>query len=279
MGGTTIAGSRVLITGASSGIGAATARLLASHGATLGLVGRRQDRLAEVLEDCRAAAPDSRMWVTDLADLDGAERLAHEAWATLGPLDAVINNAAIPKVRALEVLTAADVEDAMRVNFFSPVRITLAVLSRMLERRSGVIVNVSSVGGRLGISHEAAYSASKFALCGWSESLAVDLEGSGVHVRLIEPGPIATDIWDRPGEPRAVYDGPKEPPGLVAQGILDAITGDGFEHYVPDLKAVVTGKDADIDGYIKFAAALSGASEPGSRDAWHLGDDQRRTLG
>lgn len=274
MGGTTDAGSRVLITGASSGIGAATARLLAAHGATVGLVGRREDRLAQVLEDCRRNAPASRMWVADLADLDGAERLAREAWAALGPLDTVINNAAIPMVRPLGVLTAADVEHAMRVNFFSPVRITLALLPLMLERGSGVIVNVSSVGGRLGIAHEAAYSASKFALCGWSESLAVDLAGSGVRVRLIEPGPIATDIWDRPGEPQAVYDGPKEPPGLVAQGILDAITSDRFEHYVPDLKAVVTGKDADIDGYIAFAAALSDNSERGE-----LGDSRRRNTG
>lgn len=274
MGGTTIAGSRVLITGASSGIGAATARLLAAHGATVGLVGRREDRLAEVLEDCRRTAPASRMWVADLADLDGAERLAHEAWDALGPLDTVINNAAIPKVRPLGVLTAADVEHAMRVNFFSPVRITLALLPLMLERGSGVIVNVSSVGGRLGISHEAAYSASKFALCGWSESLAVDLDGSGVHIRLIEPGPIATDIWDRPGEPKAVYDGPKEPPGVVAEGILESITSDRFEHYLPDLKAVVTSKDADIDGYIAFAAALSGAS-----DRAGLGDSRRRNIG
>lgn len=260
-------GSRVLITGASSGIGAATARALAARGATVGLVGRREDRLAAVLADCRAAAPasahglENRMWAADLGDLDRAERVAVEAWEAFGHLDALINNAAIPKVRAVSALGFDDVEEAIRVNLLSPVRMTLAVLPRMLARGSGTIVNVSSVGGRLGIAHEAAYSASKFALCGWSEAMAVDLHGTGVAVRLIEPGPIDTDIWDRPGEEHAVYDGPKEAPELVADGIVAALEGDRFEHYLPDLKAVVTGKDADIDGYIAFAAAMAAEAQ------------------
>ena len=76
--------------------------------------------------------------------------------------------------------------------------ITLALLPRMLERRSGTIVNVSSIGGRLGIAPEAAYCASKFALAGWSESLAADLVGTGVAVRLVLPGAIDTEIWDQP---------------------------------------------------------------------------------
>ncbi|GAC1311702.1 MAG: hypothetical protein NVSMB12_00390 [Acidimicrobiales bacterium] len=252
-----IQGARVLITGASSGIGAATARLLAAEGATVGLVGRRSDRLRAVLLECQRSTPASRMWVADLGDLDRAEQLATEAWEAFAGLDVLVNNAAIPKVRDVADLTPSDVEDAMRVNFFSPARMTLALLPRFLERGSGMIVNVSSVGGRLGIASEAAYSASKFALCGWSESLAVDLHGSGVDVRLIEPGPIDTDIWDRPGEPKAVYEGPKESPEIVARGIRAAIIGDGFEHYLPDLKAVVAGKDADIDGYIAFAAAMA----------------------
>ena len=82
---------------------------------------------------------------------------------------------------------------------------TLAVLPRMLERGTGTIVNVSSVGGRLGIFHECAYSASKFALCGWSEAMAVDLHGTGVSVKLIEPGPVDTEIWDQPDNEAPVY--------------------------------------------------------------------------
>jgi short-subunit dehydrogenase len=254
-------GAHVLVTGASSGIGAATARRLAGLGATVGLVGRRGDRLASVLDECQAHTPASRMWVADLGDLEGAERLAEEAWETLGGIDVLINNAAIPKVRAVTALTPDVVEQTMRVNFFSPVRITLKILPRMLARGRGVIVNVASVGGRLGVAHEAAYSASKFALCGWTEAMAVDLYGTSVAVRLIQPGPVDTDIWDRPGEERTLYDGPKVPADEVAAGIVAALDDGRFEHYLPDLKAVITSKDADIDGYIAGAAAMIRAKE------------------
>jgi short-subunit dehydrogenase len=253
-----LAGRAVLVTGASSGIGAATARLLAARGATVGLIGRRADRLAAVLADCREQAPGSHGWVADLGDLDRAEALVDEAWDRFGQLDILINNAAVPKVRPVTVMRADDIEEAMRINFFSPARMTLRVLPKMLARREGCIVNVGSVGGRLGVAHEAAYSASKFALTGWSEAIAIDLDGTGVRVRLVHPGPIDTDIWDRPGEPHAVYDGPKFPADDVADGILAAIASDHFEHYLPDLKAVVTGKDANIDAYLKAAASLVG---------------------
>jgi short-subunit dehydrogenase len=249
--------SRFLITGASSGIGAATARLLAGRGATVGLVGRRVDRLSAVLADCQVHSPASRMWAADLSDLQAAEDLVDEAWEALGGLDVLINNAAVPKVGSVTALTPAVVEQVMAVNFFSPVRMTLRVLPLMLERGGGVIVNVASMAGRVGVSREAAYSASKFALCGWSESMAMDLHGTPIKVRLIQPGPIDTDIWDRPGEETATYDGPKEPPELVANGILAAIEAESFEHYLPDLSAVVAYKVSDIDGYIKAAATYN----------------------
>lgn len=254
-----IAGARVLLTGASSGIGAATARLLAERGATVGLVGRRSELLEAVLEDCRRGQPGCRMWVADLGDLEKAESLVDEAWDAFGGLDVLINNAAIPKRRAVTALSPREVEETMRVNFLAPSRMTLRALPRMLEGPGAVIVNVASMGGRLGIAHEAAYCASKFALTGWSEALAIDLHGTNVAVRLIQPGPIDTDIWDREGEDPALFEIDKFPPELVAEGMLDAIEGDGFEHYLPDLKAVVTGKDANIDGYI---AGLASAIPP-----------------
>jgi short-subunit dehydrogenase len=125
----------------------------------------------------------------------------------------------------------------------------------MQSGTGGVIVNVASMGGRLGIPHEAAYCASKFALTGWSESMAIDLHGTNVAVRLIQPGPIDTDIWDRPGEDSALFEVPLLPPEVVAEGILAAVEGDRFEHYLPDLKEIVTGKDADIDAYISGIAS------------------------
>ena len=166
-----------LITGASSGIGAATARLLAGRSEPVGIVGRRENLLQAVLDGCRANAPESRMWVMDLGDLDAAEKLVDEAWDYFGGLDILVNNAAVPKRRDVRALTPDEVERVMRINYLSPVRMTLRVLPRMLAAGGGVIVNVASLGGRLGIAHEAAYCASKFALSGWSEAMAMALDG------------------------------------------------------------------------------------------------------
>ncbi|OBG76009.1 SDR family oxidoreductase [Mycobacterium sp. E3305] len=248
---------RVLITGASSGLGAALARRLAAGRAVVGLVARRRDRLGEVLADCRRTSPASAMWVADLADTAALDGLAARAWDELGGVDVLINNAAVPKRRPVTALTPGEVEDVMRVNFFAPMRLTLALLPRMVARGSGLIVNVSSVGGRLGIIHESAYCASKFALCGWSEAMAVDLYGSGVSVKLIEPGPVDTEIWDHPGSEEPLYQGPKVPADEVADGIIAALDGDGFEHYVPDMKAVVDAKNADLDAFIAGAAGMA----------------------
>lgn len=248
---------RVLITGASSGLGAALARRLAGGGAVVGLVARRRDRLDEVLADCRRTAPGSAMWVADLADTSALRDLAATAWDTLGGIDVLINNAAVPKRRPVTALDPDEVEEVMRVNFFAPMRLTLALLPRMRERGSGMIVNVSSVGGRLGIIHESAYCASKFALCGWSEAMAVDLHGTPIAVKLIEPGPVDTEIWDHPGSEEPLYRGPKVSADEVADGILAALGTEGFEHYVPDMKPVVDAKNADLDAFIAGAAGLA----------------------
>src|SRR4051795_3847687 len=136
-------GSKILVTGASSGIGAALAPILAERGATVGIVARRADRLEAVLERCRKFAPDSRLWVADLGDLALAERVALEAWDAFGGLDVLVNNAAIPKRKPVPDLPAAEIAHVMDVNFHSPVRMGQAVLPRMLARRRGTIVNVA----------------------------------------------------------------------------------------------------------------------------------------
>jgi len=257
----TLEGAKVLVTGASSGIGAALAPMLAAGGATVGVAARRTDRLSGVLDACReASAADGgadgaghRMWTVDLSDPDVAARLAVDAWDAFGGLDAVVNNAARPMRRPVQRLAMDVVEDVMRTNFLSPVALSLAVLPRMLARDRGLIVNVGSLAGRVGSPREAAYAASKFALHGWSEVMAVDLWATGVEVRLIVPGAIATEIWDQPDNDPSPYGGPFEPAETVAAAICESLVSDGFERYVPDLKPVVEFKTSDIDAFMQGA--------------------------
>ncbi len=266
-----IAGTNILVTGASSGIGAELAPQLAEAGATVGIVARRAERLEQVLERCRAHAPESRMWPADLGDLERAEQVALEAWDAFGHLDCLVNNAAIPKRTPLTRLTPADVAYVMDVDFTSPVRMGMAVLPRMLKRGSGEIVNVSSLGGRLGIAHEAAYCAAKFALCGWTEVMAIDLHGTGVAAKLVLPGPIETEIWDLPDNDPALYDGPFVPAAECAAAVVRAIEGDGFEYYAPpempgglgSQHDIVVGKTQNPDAFLSMVAEMAKATEPG----------------
>lgn len=244
------ASRRVLITGASSGIGAALAVELARRGDTVGLVARRVQRLEAVLEECRTHSPASAMFPADLGVPGATEHLIDDALAELGRIDVLINNAATPGVRHATRLDATTVERVMDVNFHAPVRLTLAVLPHMLEQGSGTIVNVSSLGGRLGILRESAYCASKFALCGWSESLQLDLWDSPLRVKLIIPGAVDTEIWEHPDSEPASYDGPKVPADEVALDIADAIDDDGFEYYLPDMKSIAVFKTQHIDQYL-----------------------------
>jgi short-subunit dehydrogenase len=247
----------VLVTGASSGIGEALARVLAARDNTVALVARREDRLDAVLADCRRSAPDSERWAADLSDPATAAELALTIWDHYDGIDVVVNNAGAPMRRHATKLTMTEVERAMTLNYFSPVAITLALLPRMVKRRSGTIVNVSSLGGRLGITTEAAYSGSKFALAGWSEALAIDLDRSGVSVKLILPGAIETEIWDQPDNDPPLYDGPKAPAPEIAEGIADAIDSDTFEHYLPDMKAIIEMKTSDFDTFMIGMRAMT----------------------
>jgi short-subunit dehydrogenase len=248
-----VAGSNVVVTGASAGIGAALAPMMTAAGANVAVVARREDRLVDMVKAGGAA----RHYACDLADPGAAEAMILQAWDDMGGVDILVNNAAIPKRRSVQDLTLDEIDETMRVNFTSPVRMAQALLPKWLARDHGMVVNVSSFGGRAGILHEAAYCASKFALCGWSESMAMDLWRTGVKVRLIIPGAIDTEIWDLPGNDEPFFHGDKEPPATVAGGIIDCIEGDAFELYVPDMKSIAEFKMSNIDvflqGNVEFA--------------------------
>lgn len=255
-----LAGAAVLVTGASSGIGAATARALGAAGARVGLAARRKELLDRVADEARAAgAADVEVWAVDLSVVDAAEQLARDAWERFGGLDGVVNNAGIPKRRHITELTFAEVEETMRVNFLAPVRITLTLLPLMRERGGGVVVNVASMAARVGPPRESAYAASKFALTGFSEVMAVDLWDEPVQVRVVQPGPIETPIWgDVPGNEPAVYTGPRYPAEDCATAIVEALTGGPFERFVPpEFGQVAAAKAQDVDTFLEGNAAFA----------------------
>jgi len=252
----------VLVTGASSGIGAATAIALAERGDTIGIVARRGDRLAEVLERCHKTSPDSRSWAADLSDLDSLDVLVARIDDELGGIDVLINNAGVPKRRRARALTPDDVEGVMAMNYFSPVRLTLALLPRMIERGRGDIVNVSSMGVHVVAFGVGAYSASKAALELFTEALYVELPGTGVRAHLVVPGTTATEF----STPREGNDPPLPPgptaatPEQVAAAIVAAVDSDQFVSYAtePDAATSAT-KAADPNAFLaKMREALAG---------------------
>ena len=248
-------GQRVLVTGASSGIGAALAEAFAAAGATVGICARRADRLAEVLERCRAHVPASRQWVVDLADPAAVDRLAAQALSELGGIDVLVNNAGIPKRRHVTRLDDETVESTMAINYFSPVRLTLALLPHMVDRGSGRIVNISSVAATLSSPGEAAYDASKAALTAFGEAMAIDLWDTGVKVLTVYPGLFATELVDAPGNEPLVAGIEPAPVSELVAAVFDALERGTCQVYAPGWFAdVAASKAADVDGFLAGAA-------------------------
>ena len=213
-------GAVAVVTGASSGIGAETAVTLARHGARVACVARRADRLAATVERCRSAGGDAVAVAVDLAERAAAERVVVATRRDLGPVDVVVNNAGISLHKHAADTTVEEIEQVFAVNYFAAVRLTMAALPGMLDRRRGSIVNVTSVAGYLPNPREAAYGAAKAALSLWSHGLSVDLHDSGVHVGVVSPGPIETEIWEHDG---IVYPGKLYPPSVVADAVVGCI--------------------------------------------------------
>jgi short-subunit dehydrogenase len=250
-----LAGATVLLTGASAGIGAAAAPVLAGRGATVVVTGRRRDRLDALVATLPGGGHAAI--AADLTTPGAPEDVVAAAVAAVGPLDVVVHNAGTPMRRHVTRLALDEVDATLAVNTLAPVRMTLATLPSMVARGRGCQVYVSSLGGRLGIAGESAYCASKFALAGWAEAMAIDLWDSPVDVRLVLPGAIDTEIWDRAGSDRAHYDGPLEPPSTVAAAIADAIEGDAFEAYTPDLRGVVEWRTSNPDAFLAGVAEMA----------------------
>jgi short-subunit dehydrogenase len=200
-----LAGKRILVTGASSGIGAATARAAAARGATVLLVARRADALERVRADIEAAGGAAYSYVCDLTDGPAVDALVARVLAEHGAVDMLVNNAGRSIRRSLEYSyhRAHDFERTMAVNYFGPVRLTLGLLPAMRAQRFGHVVNVLSWGVQIKAPRFSAYLASKTALDTWSriagrETYADNVTFTNVRLSLVRTDMIsATDVYHR----------------------------------------------------------------------------------
>lgn len=207
------------------------------------------------------------MWVRDLTESD-LEALTGEVVAHFGAVDVLVNNAGIPKRRHATRLTLADVESVTRINFLAPVALTLALLPEMLDRGSGRIVNVASVAAVLSSPGEAAYNASKAALAVWSESMAVDLDGTGVALHVVHPGVVDTPLFDLPDNDDLVSPVDPIPVSEAADAVLSPLDTDALITYVPDYFAdLARAKAEDPQGFLEGVAEWVRSERTDNRDA------------
>lgn len=176
----------VLITGASDGIGAACAEAFRRRGAKLALAARSRDKLE------RVAGGGALVLTGDLLERDARERAVQSTLAHFGRIDVLVNNAGVGLYAPTWKAPIDEVRRMVELNFFAAVEMTQLALPRMLERRSGTIVNVSSIAGKVPLPWFTLYTASKYALSGMTDGLRIELRAHGVHCVLVCPGYVRT---------------------------------------------------------------------------------------
>lgn len=184
-------GRVALVTGASSGIGAATARVFAGAGLRVALCARRKDRLEQLAADLIAQGSEVTVHAVDVTDALAVRAMVGDVAARWGRLDVLVNNAGRGFAATLEQTTAEELRALMELNVVAALGAIQAALPIMRRQRSGHVINISSVVGRRAVPYRSAYSATKFALGALSEALRVELTGTGIEVTLVYP--IRTD--------------------------------------------------------------------------------------
>ncbi|GIO86633.1 oxidoreductase [Paenibacillus faecis] len=182
----------IVITGASSGIGALAARMLSEQGATLVLAARSADKLKEIRNGMLGP---SKIVELDVGDDESVAAGFKEIYAEFGRVDCLVNNAGYGKFTAFDEMPLHEFEAMMNVNYMGMVRCTKAVLPRMKEARSGRIVNIASIAGKIGTAKSTAYTATKHAVLGFSSALRQEVRPHGITVSTINPGPIDTPFF------------------------------------------------------------------------------------
>ncbi len=240
----TLDGRAALVTGASRGIGAATARALDRAGARVALTGRSATDLDEVATQL---ARDPVVIVGDLRDPHAPASIAARALAELGAVDVLVNNAATAARLDTVDTDAALVDEMLAVNVRAPLLLIGALVPSMVERGGGSIINLSSVSGVVGTPRRAAYAASKGALDAMTRSLAIELGPKGIRVNAVAPGVVDTALWAKNKAIPGVVEGIEQQTPLRRWADADDIA-DVIVFLASDAARMVTGETVSADG-------------------------------
>lgn len=190
----TLKGKTALITGAGRGIGRATAIALAKEGVNIGLLGRTIENLEKVADELSQYDVNVSAAAADVADLEAVTHAVEHIKSDLGSVDILINNAGIAKFGGFLELSPEEWESIIQVNLMGVYNVTRAVLPDMIEQKSGDIINIASTAGQKGAPVTSAYSASKFAVLGLTESLMLEVRKHNIRVSALTPSTVATDL-------------------------------------------------------------------------------------
>jgi short-subunit dehydrogenase len=252
----------VVVTGGSRGIGLAVAQAAVDRGARVGLVARGSEALDRAI---RALGSSAAAYPVDVTDRSRVDRAIAELENRLGPVDVLVNSAGRGAVGSIVSTDPEVIRHLFAVNFTGVVNATRAVLPSMLARQRGHIVVIGSIAGRLGVAGEAAYSASKFAVTGFTEALASELRGSGVSVSLVSPGAVDTEFFSARGAPYTRSRPRPVQAERVARAVVKAVERDRFEVVVPAwLRAALVARALFPGAYTWAAARVGGSASSGS---------------
>jgi short-subunit dehydrogenase len=243
-----VAGHAALVTGASLGIGRATALELSRRGARVWATGLEAEALLELADQCGAM-----VLAADLSDQRELDRLL--AWA--GPVDLLVNVAGFGRYEPLAAIEHAQTLEMLAVDLAAPIRLTAALAPGMVARGHGHIVNVASIAGYVGVAREAVYSAAKGGLIAFSESVRYELAGTGVGVTVVVPAVVATSFFTRSGHAYARRFPRPLDAARVAAALVAAVERDAPEVFVPRWTVVPARLRGGLPGVFRRGAVRS----------------------
>ena len=227
----------IVITGASSGIGKASAIKFAKKNAKVVLVARRKEKLLQVEKEISQYADSTLVCQCDVSNKSQVKEMSDTIIDTFGRIDILVNNAGFVIYGKVSELTIEEIESQMETNYFGMIYCTKNFLPHMIEQRQGHIVNVASVGASFGVPGIASYCATKFAMLGFSEGLKHELHGTGVDVTVVSPIMVDTSLFDHPSfenfSKQSTITTLK--PETVANAVLKAANSSKLEIVVPSL--------------------------------------------